>query len=160
MLHSDPLPVPDHSMTSIRSAKVSICTIFTPRLPTTSPLVSPNNAMSTPLEILDTQLSATAEKKRILREVLETDNIEIMAQLLEEAVKLSPAFKCPGTTQSLLTPYPFGTGFYVDGCDCVEEAHPGDHQAWLRKVYKNCMPCIELHDRLVRLGEPQALEPS
>ena len=89
MLHSDPLPVPDHSMTSIRSAKVSICTIFTPRLPTTSPLVSPNNAMSTPLEILDTQLSATAEKKRILREVLETDNIEIMAQLLEEAVKSS-----------------------------------------------------------------------
>lgn len=76
----------------------------------------------------NTQLSPTAEKKRYLREVLETDNLEIMALLLEEA------------------------GFLVDGCDCVGHAHPGDHQAWLRKAFKDCMPCIELHDRLTRLG--------
>lgn len=53
-----------------------------------------------------------------------------------------------------------GAGFLVDGCDCVGHAHPGDHQAWLRKVYKDCMPCIELHDRLVRLGEPPVLQSS
>lgn len=48
-----------------------------------------------------------------------------------------------------------GTGFWVDGEDCDGEADDGPS---IRKMYKDCMPCIELHDRLTRLGELPALQ--
>lgn len=46
-----------------------------------------------------TEATLTAEKKRILREVLESDNVAIMAQLLEEAGK--SAFQAPQTLSSI-----------------------------------------------------------
>ena len=50
-----------------------------------------------------------------------------------------------------------GTGFWVNEGDCDGEADDGPS---IRKMYKDCMPCIELHDRLTRLGEPPVLRAS